>query len=116
MRESQDKILVPNQLTPETSAPLLFNLLWWKLGRLEALTGRISMYSYSIYLCHFPLLFVFLHFFPVRGDSTSAHVAAVVRACVGSSAATRAPAKGSRSRKTRSIGRRVEAGGDRTRL
>ena len=45
---------------------------------LEALTGRISMYSYSIYLCHFPLLFVFLHFFPVSGDSTSAYVAAVV--------------------------------------
>ena len=27
MRESQDKFLVPNQLTPETSAALLFNLV-----------------------------------------------------------------------------------------
>lgn len=39
MRESRTQILVPNQLTPEDSAPLLFNLLWWTLGRVEALTG-----------------------------------------------------------------------------
>ncbi len=39
MREAQDKFLVPNQLTPEYSTPLLFNLLWWTLGRIEALTG-----------------------------------------------------------------------------
>jgi hypothetical protein len=39
MRESQDKILVPNQLTPEYSTPLLFNFLWWTLGRIEAITG-----------------------------------------------------------------------------
>ncbi len=39
MREAQDKILVPNQLTPETSTPLLFNLLWWTLGRIESITG-----------------------------------------------------------------------------
>ena len=45
---------------------------------LEALTGRISMYSYSIYLSHFPLIFVFMRIFPVRADSAPAHVAAVV--------------------------------------
>ena len=39
MRESRDHVLVSNQLTPEYSAPLLFNLLWWTLGRIEALTG-----------------------------------------------------------------------------
>lgn len=39
MRESRDKILVPNQLTPEPSTPLLFNFLWWTLGRAEAVTG-----------------------------------------------------------------------------
>ena len=39
MRESQTQILVPNQLTPEDSTPLLFNFLWWTLGRLEVLTG-----------------------------------------------------------------------------
>jgi hypothetical protein len=39
MRESQDHILVANQLTPEDSTPLLFNFLWWTLGRIEALTG-----------------------------------------------------------------------------
>ncbi|MBI5670128.1 MAG: hypothetical protein HZC41_19195 [Chloroflexi bacterium] len=38
MRESRDKILVPNQLTPEPSTPLLFNFLWWTLGRIEVLT------------------------------------------------------------------------------
>jgi hypothetical protein len=38
MRESQTQILVPNQLTPETSTPLLFNLLWFMLGRIEAVT------------------------------------------------------------------------------
>ncbi len=39
MRESRTQVLVPNQMTPETSAPLLFNFLWWTLGRLEVLTG-----------------------------------------------------------------------------
>jgi hypothetical protein len=39
MRESRDQILVPNQLTPEDSTPLLFNFLWWTLGRIETLTG-----------------------------------------------------------------------------
>ncbi len=39
MRESQTQVLVPNQLTPEDSTPLLFNFLWWTLGRIEALTG-----------------------------------------------------------------------------
>jgi hypothetical protein len=39
MRESRANVLVSNQLTPEYSAPLLFNLLWWTLGRIEALTG-----------------------------------------------------------------------------
>ena len=39
MRESQTQVLVPNQLTPEDSTPLLFNLLWWTLGRIERLTG-----------------------------------------------------------------------------
>ncbi len=39
MRESQTQILVPNQLTPEDSTPLLFNFLWWTLGRIEVLTG-----------------------------------------------------------------------------
>ncbi len=39
MREAHDQILVPNQMTPEYSQPLLFNFLWWTLGRLEVLTG-----------------------------------------------------------------------------
>lgn len=39
MRESHTQILVPNQLTPEDSQPLLFNFLWWTLGRMEVLTG-----------------------------------------------------------------------------
>ena len=45
---------------------------------LEAFTARISMYSYSIYLSHFPLIFVFMRFLPVRADSAPAYVAAVV--------------------------------------
>lgn len=39
MRESQTNILVANQLTPEDSTPLLFNFLWWTLGRIQVLTG-----------------------------------------------------------------------------
>jgi hypothetical protein len=39
MRESQTQMLVPNQMTPEDSQPLLFNFLWWTLGRIELLTG-----------------------------------------------------------------------------
>ncbi|MCA0455271.1 MAG: hypothetical protein LCI00_14945 [Chloroflexi bacterium] len=48
MREAQDKFLVPNQLTPETSTPLLFNLLWWTLGRVESLTGLSYATLYQI--------------------------------------------------------------------
>lgn len=48
MRESQERILVPNQLTPETSAALLFNLLWWVLGRVEALTGLSYVTLYQL--------------------------------------------------------------------
>jgi peptidoglycan/LPS O-acetylase OafA/YrhL len=83
-----DQALVPRQGASVASITLMglgtFLCMPWltqgfaRAPRLEALTGRISMYSYSIYLCHFPLLFVFLHFFPVSGDSTSAYVAAVV--------------------------------------
>lgn len=47
MREAQDKIFVPNQLTPETSTPLLFNLLWWVLGRIDSIThlGYANLYQ-----------------------------------------------------------------------
>ncbi|MEZ4672486.1 MAG: hypothetical protein R3E39_31680 [Anaerolineae bacterium] len=48
MRESQDKFLVPNQLTPETSTALLFNLLWWVLGRIESVTGLSYVTLYQI--------------------------------------------------------------------
>lgn len=48
MREAQDKFLVPNQLTPETSTPLLFNLLWWTLGRVESITGLSYATLYQI--------------------------------------------------------------------
>lgn len=48
MRESQTKILVPNQLTPEYSTPLLFNFLWWTLGRIEVLTGLNYATLYQI--------------------------------------------------------------------
>lgn len=39
MRESRTHFLVANQLTPEDSTPLLFNFLWWTLGRIQVLTG-----------------------------------------------------------------------------
>jgi len=47
MRESRDKIFVPNQLTPEYSTPLLFNLLWWTLGRIDSVThlGYATLYQ-----------------------------------------------------------------------
>ncbi|MEP6988409.1 MAG: hypothetical protein ABI970_22585, partial [Chloroflexota bacterium] len=47
MRESQTKFLVPNQLTPEYSTPLLFNLLWWTLGRIDSVThlGYATLYQ-----------------------------------------------------------------------
>lgn len=47
MREGQTQILVPNQLTPENSEPLLFNLLWLVLGRLEGLTGLDYAFWYQ---------------------------------------------------------------------
>ena len=48
MRESRANVLVSNQLTPEYSAPLLFNLLWWTLGRIEAVTGLDYALLYQI--------------------------------------------------------------------
>jgi hypothetical protein len=48
MRESRTQILVPNQLTPEYSTPLLFNFLWWTLGRIEVLTGLDYATLYQI--------------------------------------------------------------------
>ncbi|MBL8163977.1 MAG: hypothetical protein JNJ61_18460, partial [Anaerolineae bacterium] len=48
LRESQDKILVPNQMTPEDSTPLLFNFLWWTLGRVQAVTGLDYRVLYQI--------------------------------------------------------------------
>lgn len=48
MRESRTQILVANQLTPETSTPLLFNLLWWILGRIEVLTGLSYVTLYQV--------------------------------------------------------------------
>ncbi len=48
MRESRSLVLVPNQLTPETSTPLLFNFLWWTLGRVESLTGLSYVTLYQI--------------------------------------------------------------------
>jgi hypothetical protein len=48
MREARDKFLVPNQLTPESSAALLFNLLWWVLGRVESLTELSYITLYQI--------------------------------------------------------------------
>jgi hypothetical protein len=48
MRESRTNLLVSNQLTPEYSAPLLFNLLWWTLGRIQALTGLDYALLYQI--------------------------------------------------------------------
>lgn len=48
MREAQTQVLVPNQMTPEDSQPLLFNFLWWTLGRIEALTGMDYAGLYQI--------------------------------------------------------------------
>ncbi|MAS35259.1 MAG: hypothetical protein CL610_14700 [Anaerolineaceae bacterium] len=48
MREAQTRVLVPNQMTPEDSMPLLFNFLWWTLGRIEALTGLDYATLYQI--------------------------------------------------------------------
>jgi hypothetical protein len=39
MRDLARENLAPNRLTPEPNAPAFFNLLWWSVGRLGALTG-----------------------------------------------------------------------------
>lgn len=39
MRDARTQVLVPNRLTPEDTAPLLFNFLWWGLAQIETLTG-----------------------------------------------------------------------------
>jgi len=39
MRDLARAPLAPNRLTPEPNAPAFFNLLWWTVGRIGALTG-----------------------------------------------------------------------------
>lgn len=39
MRDLAHEPLAPNRLTPEPNAPAFFNLLWWAVGRIGALTG-----------------------------------------------------------------------------
>lgn len=39
MRDLARQPLAPNRLTPEPNAPVFFNLLWWVVGRVGALTG-----------------------------------------------------------------------------
>ena len=41
-------------------------------------TGRISMYSYSIYLCHFPLIFIFLRVFSLDAGVSGAYLTGIV--------------------------------------
>jgi hypothetical protein len=48
MREARTQVLVPNQMTPEDSMPLLFNFLWWTLGRVQVLTGLDYAALYQI--------------------------------------------------------------------
>ena len=52
-----------------------FLIMPWLTQGFEGLFGvavvveRLSMYSYSIYLSHYPLIFAFLYFFPVSLDT-----------------------------------------------
>jgi len=39
MRELSTSHLAANKLTPETNSPVLFNLLWWGMGRLGTMIG-----------------------------------------------------------------------------
>lgn len=47
MREAQTRIMVPNQMTPEPSQALLFNFLWWTMGRIQAVTGADTALLYQ---------------------------------------------------------------------
>lgn len=46
--------------------------------RLAAFTGRLSMYAYSIYLSHFPMMFVYLHVLKAQGPVTAWALGAAV--------------------------------------
>jgi|SRR5450830_954751 len=46
--------------------------------RLAAFTGRLSMYAYSIYLSHFPMMFVFLHLLKEQGKTDAWTLGAAV--------------------------------------
>jgi peptidoglycan/LPS O-acetylase OafA/YrhL len=51
-----------------------------RFAPLQWLIDRISLYSYSLYLVHFPLIFVSLYLFPVRADTAAWQVALVAAA------------------------------------
>jgi len=52
----------------------------FRFAPLKWLIDRISLYSYSLYLVHFPLIFIFLYLFPVRADTASLQVALLAAA------------------------------------
>jgi peptidoglycan/LPS O-acetylase OafA/YrhL len=52
----------------------------FRFAPLQWLIDRISLYSYSLYLVHFPLIFIFSYLFPVRADTASLQVALVATA------------------------------------
>ncbi|MDH4180548.1 MAG: acyltransferase [Betaproteobacteria bacterium] len=51
-----------------------------RFAPLQWLVDRISLYSYSLYLVHFPLIFVFAHLFPVDAGTAPLRVAVTVAA------------------------------------
>jgi hypothetical protein len=60
----QTSLLVPNRLTPEPNEPVFFNLLWFSLGRLGALTGWNYASIYQLFrLAAGALFFAALYLF-----------------------------------------------------
>lgn len=61
-----------------------FLVMPWLTQGFEGMLGiavvveRLSMYSYSIYLSHYPLIFAFLHFFPVTVDTSASDLFFVI--------------------------------------
>lgn len=47
-------------------------------GLIDRVVGKVSLYSYSIYLCHFPLIFIIKHVWSVNSEATALTTALAV--------------------------------------
>jgi hypothetical protein len=62
-RDFQTENLIPNRMTPEPSAPLFFNLLWWVLARIGLYTGLSYIQVFMFFRLAAAAVFLFMLYY-----------------------------------------------------